>query len=85
MPIPSNTQALASPAGPCANASHPSPPASTRFDSTSTPRPPCRSIARPIIGPSAACSSSEPEKNPKNNAFETPSPAAIGSARIAGR
>ena len=85
MPIPSNIQAPASPSGPCANASHPSPPPSTRFDSTSTPRPPWRSIARPMIGPSAACSSSEAEKNPKNKAFDTPSPDAIGSARIAGR
>jgi hypothetical protein len=42
-------------------------------------------MARPIAGPSAACSSSDAEKKPKNNAFETPSPAAIGSARIAGR
>ena len=39
----------------------------------------------PIIGPTAACSSSDAENNAKNKAFETPSPAAIGSARIAGR
>ena len=57
------------------DASHSSPPPSTRFDSTSTPRPPCRSIALPIVGPSAACSSREAEKNPKNSDFRNPEPA----------
>ena len=85
MPIPSTAQAPASPSGPCTNASHTSPAPSTRFDNTSTPRPPRRSIALPIAGPSAACSRSDAEKNPKNSDFDTPSPAAIGSARIAGR
>ena len=85
MPNPSTIQAPASAIGPAASPSQTSPAASTRFDSISTPRPPRRSIARPIAGPSAACSSSETEKKPKNNDFDTCRPAAIGPARIAGR
>ena len=85
MPNPSTIQAPARAIGPPAMPSQASPAASTRFDSISTPRPPRRSIARPIAGPIAACSSSDTEKNAKNSDFETCRPAAIGPARIAGR
>lgn len=85
MPKPSTAQAPASAITPPAIPNQASPAASTRFDSINTPRPPLRSIARPIAGPSAACNSKDAEKKAKNSDFETLRPAAIGPAKIAGR
>ena len=71
--------------GPCAEASATSPAASTRFDATSTLRPPCVSMCRPIAGPTMPISSSAAENAPKKKTRETPRSAATGSASTAGR
>src|SRR5688500_13574321 len=61
------------------------PAASTRFEATSTPRPPKASIARPAAGPVSAITTSETEHAPKTVEVESPSSAAIGCASIAMR
>ena len=57
----------------------------TPLDAVRTSRPPCRSISRPTSGETAADSSSDAEKIPKNRLALIPSVVAIGTPRIAGR
>jgi hypothetical protein len=82
MPIP-KYPGTSEPTGPCANASHE--PGGGHHSTDEDAAPAVATIALRDHRPECGRSSSAAEKQPKNNAFGTPSPAAIGSARIAGR
>ena len=85
MPAPKTAQAKNRLSQPVAAASAARPPATTRFESTSTPRPPLRSIARPTHGPAKAEINKAAENAANTAERGTPMPTAIGSARMAGK
>ncbi len=85
MPTPSTVHPAYHIVGPGAEASSTNPRAMTAVLVASTPRPPLRSIQRPMRGAQRPEMSSDQEKAPTTATRETPSPPAAGPAITAGK
>lgn len=85
MPRPMTTHARKSDQGTVAKPRLARPAANTRLATISTGRPPKRSIARPLMGPSNAEAMSATENAPNTVGVETPRSREIGTAKIASR
>ena len=82
---PIKAQAAKSDSGPCANPKATSPSANSGLVPISTGRPPQRSIALPVQGPTKAETTSDSEKAANTSGGASARSDAIGVASIAGR